>query len=69
MKFSISLVFEHCAIDFTPHYLSTGWCKWTEFCKKVRFVYTFEDYHWSVRGNWHMTLQTLSSIQDLSPNL
>jgi len=33
------------------------------------FVYTFEDYHWSVRENWHVTLQTLSPNQDLSPML
>ena len=30
------------------------------------FVYTFKDYHWSVRENRHMTLQTLLSNQGLS---
>ena len=38
--------------------------------KKMRFVYTFEDYDWSVSENWHVPLQnTLLTNQDLSPML
>ena len=69
MKLYISLVFENCATDLTPHFLTKGWRKWPKCCKKMRFVYTFEDYHWSVREIWHVTLQTLSSNQDLSSML
>ena len=34
MIFSISLVFENFATDFTPHFLSTSWRIRPEFCRK-----------------------------------
>ena len=69
MKFYISLVFEKCATNFTPHFSSKNWRKWPKFLQEMGFFYTFEDYHLSVRENWHMSLETLLSIQDLSPML
>ena len=43
--------------------------KMAKILQKMRFVYTFEDYHWSVREHRRMTLQSLSPNQDLSPML
>jgi len=49
MNFDIRLFFENYAADLTPQILSNGWRKWPKFLQKIRFLYTFEDYNWSVR--------------------
>jgi len=69
MNFDIRLFFENYAADLTPQILSNGWRKWPKFLQKIRFLYTFEDYNWSVRDNWYVILTTLSSNQDLGPIL